>query len=190
MTQKDFIKLLLCMHGYDRSINIEISNLGVNGTLYDIQAENTDRTDDLSIYENGFYFTVYELLEYFKTKNLKSFYFDVPLKSIFNDKEREEILDYNIKEQQKLNKYLKKMESIDKFISDHNICINCKINKKDHWDDIHYNCEICHNNTCKYMVDFFKLAYDLRKTNNDEDKINEINEIKNKIVEIYNITSK
>lgn len=40
------------------------------------------------------------------------------------------------------------------------------------------------------MVDFFKLAYDLRKTNNDEDKINEINEIKNKIVEIYNITSK
>lgn len=189
MTQKDFIKLILCMHGYDRNINIEISNLGVYGTLYDISADNTDKTDNVSVYENGFYFAIYSLLEQFKCKNLNPFYLDVPLKSIFDDNIREQIIDTNIKNQLKLKNYLSNIKPIDKFISDHNICKNCKLNNKSHWDDIHYNCELNHNNTCKYLLEFNKLTYELFQTNNDPEKIEYIKNLENKIIELYNKTT-
>ena len=35
-----------------------------------------------------------------------------------------------------------------------NPCPNCTINKKDHWDIIHYKCELNHKNSCKILIDF------------------------------------
>lgn len=41
-----------------------------------------------------------------------------------------------------------------KWLSDNNPCINCTDNKRDHWDDVHHNCELCHNHSCPKLKEF------------------------------------
>lgn len=58
------------------------------------------------------------------------------------------------KDKIELQKSIERTRPLGDWRNENNPCTTCQINKKDHWDDIHYNCELCHNNSCKILRDF------------------------------------
>ena len=49
-----------------------------------------------------------------------------------------------------------------------NPCPTCIINKKDHWDNVHYNCELHHTMSCDILLKFNKEFNERLKISNNE----------------------
>ena len=56
--------------------------------------------------------------------------------------------------------YIRKTKPASDWWKENNPCPKCEINKKDHWDDIHYNCELCHAQRCPILKEAQK-KYDV-----------------------------
>ncbi|MCK9574728.1 MAG: hypothetical protein WC979_03270 [Candidatus Pacearchaeota archaeon] len=156
MTNTDVFKVLLCSYGYDRNIKIE-SYRGDSGELgYSVYAENKTGDSYNEICCENFMFHVYLILKFMKENNVgfKSDYWSYPTKYVIDDNSRNNIIANLDERDTQLAKDLEELSPVIKWRDDNNPCINCKINKHDHWDDIHYNCELCHTNSCELLKNF------------------------------------
>lgn len=164
MTNKDLFKILLCSYGYDRNIKIETFRTD-NGTVgYEIEAENEKGDVFHNVDGEGVMFDIFVILDYMKQNNVvhKSKWSGIPLKYMLNDAEREKLVNQWDALEAQIRKDIERMTPLWKWREENNPCPTCTINKKDHWDSIHYNCELCHTHSCSILLDFGK-KYDDKK---------------------------
>lgn len=156
MTNKDLFKILLCLYGYDRNINIDTFRTDDGSIGYEIEAENKEGDVFHNVDGEGVVFDVYMILDYMRQNNVgfKSNWWSVPLKYISDDTEREKLVKQLDDSEESTKKHIEKMTPLYEWRKDNNPCPTCTINKKDHWDSIHYNCELNHTNSCSILKDF------------------------------------
>lgn len=186
MTAKDFITILLSSYKYTKNIKIE-SLPRQGGTYYEVTAENPETEDCLYCDGESFQMVLFDILQYFERYDIRvsTFALDFSLKTLL-DKEAREICHENIiKRQKEIENYIEKTKWISDLSQKTNPCIDCKLNKKDSNDDVHYNCDKNHRNICEYMIkhrDLISYLYSEYKIITQEkiEKItNELEENKN-----------
>lgn len=156
MNNKDILKILLCYHGYDRNIEIKTYHADGGWIGYDVHAENQEG----GLYEEmnceGIIFHIHCILEFMKENKIesKSKWWDVPIKYLLKDELRKESIDQWDKQEARTKEFIEKTKPLDEWRKKNNPCPNCTINKKDHWDTIHYNCELCHTQSCEILKSF------------------------------------
>ena len=109
MTGKDFIKILLCVYGYDKNIQIETTQQ-FGSTSYDIHAENSENGDTFSDVCDGLVHAICDIIDAMNQDTSDMVYMDgspcsgprgttsmeyskIPLSSILNDKIRMEYIE-------------------------------------------------------------------------------------------------
>ena len=93
-------------------------------------------------------------------------------------KNREEAKAHHIAEEKKAaeetERYIEETKYITDWCKENNPCPNCKINKKDHWDDIHYNCAENHHMRCPILKEYYndrdELYNEYRERKKEENK--------------------
>lgn len=171
MTNKEVFKILLASYGYDRNIKVETYR-GDDGCFgYDICAENKagDRYEEVSC--EGFMFQLYRILNYMKENNqsFKSDWWNIRTKDVCDDEARDLLIKKWDKRDSDSEKWKIAHKPIQEWHEKNNPCPTCTINKKDHWDSVHYNCELHHTHSCKIMIEHHeKLAEMRRKINISE----------------------
>jgi len=165
MTNKDIFKILLCTYGYDRNIKIETYR-GEGGCIgYDIYAENKDGDSYSDVGCEGLIFSIFQILDYMKKENVsfKSKWWYPSVKDLCNDVTRESIIAIWDKQDAKTDDFIEKTKPLDEWRKKHDPCPSCSINKKDHWDIIHYNCGLNHTHSCPIMLEFNSKYEEFRK---------------------------
>lgn len=164
MTNKDLFKIILCSYGYDRNIKIDTFRTEGGTIGYEIEAENDKGDVFHNIDGEGVVFDVYMILDYMKQNNVgfKSNWWNIPLKYISEDRERENLIKRWDSNEEQTQLDIEKMTPLWKWQKENNPCPTCAINKKDHWDTVHYNCELCHTHSCDILTKFHK-EYDNQK---------------------------
>jgi len=156
MTASDVLKIVLCSYGYDRKLTIKTYR-GESGCVgYEVYAENKDGDSYYEINCEGIIFHVYQILDYMKEtgRDFETHWWSYSLKYITDDDLRnKEIINWDAQEEKNKENALKSKPLTD-WLSANNPCPSCKINKHDHWDDIHYNCELCHTHSCDILLKF------------------------------------
>ena len=196
MTIKEIAKLLCILSGYDTNMSFEswyTDDVTCKG--YDMYAE-----DDNGYCINvqaamGSIDLIQSILDEIKENpkhNAEYWCKDVPYKVLLNDewrqlrKEKDSLYKHHVVDILALEKPL------FEYHKENNPCPNCTINTKEHWDDIHYNCEAHHTMSCpilkKYHQNSDKVASEIRNSSEYKKmkeeyhkKDNEINEQLNKI---------
>ncbi len=181
MTNKDFIKLLLISVGCDKEYEID-SHRTDDGSIY-YEASGKGDNEDQAIYFDGF--GIYDLILNF-LNNIKENP-DIDLlnklnysinhltqKSLLDDDIRNSVYEHQKRAAEKTERYLEETKYITDWCKENNPCPNCKINKKDHWDNIHYNCELNHNNSCSILKEYHndrdELYNEYRERKKEENK--------------------
>lgn len=181
MTNKDFIKLLLISVGCDKEYEID-SHRTDDGSIY-YSASGKGDTEDQAIYFDGV--GIYDLILNF-LNNIKENP-DIDLlnklnysinyltqKSLLDDDIRNSVYEHQKKAAEETERYLEETKYITDWCKENNPCPNCKINKKDHWDSIHYNCELNHNNRCSILKEYHndrdELYNEYREHKKEENK--------------------
>ena len=158
MTQKDILKILLYSYGYDRNVRID-KYYGDGGCIgYAVYAENKEGDDYSEENCEGFMFHIFCILDYMKKTNadFKSDYWSLNIKDILNDKFIQSMIIASDKREEEHERWIIKHKPLEEWKKQNNPCPTCIINKKDHWDSIHYNCELCHNSSCNIMISFWE----------------------------------
>lgn len=176
MTNQDVFKALLCSYGYDRNIKIETyrSNEGYLG--YEIYAENKEGDCFHEMNCEGFMFIIYQILDYMKTNNadFKSNWWNYSIKQVSDEKSRNSLIATWDERDRLIAEDIIKMQPCVDWMKENNPCPTCKINKKDHWDIIHYKCELNHNHSCKILLNYLdesnKFRENLYKNTSQENK--------------------
>jgi hypothetical protein len=161
MKNKDVFKVLLSSYGYDRNIKIETYK-GEGGYIgYEIHAENKE--GDYYHEENceGFMFHIFKILEYMKDykANFKSQWWNCNIKQVSDDIFRNSLIAGWDKHDKEVEQSIIDMQPFLEWSKKNDPCTNCKINKHDHWDTIHHNCELCHNHSCELLLNFNNDSY-------------------------------
>jgi len=153
MTTKDFITTLLCAYGYDRRIKIEYDK---SYKAYFVEASNKDGQEIHISHAVSLIDVIYQISNYMNDNCIETTlrYVDTPLKYILNENLRNEMVRLEEEQNQKDLIQWEKLKPIFKWRDENNPCLTCTINKKDHWDSIHYNCELHHSNSCKILLEF------------------------------------
>ena len=105
------------------------------------------------------------ILDYMKKENasFKSEWWSVGVKDLCDDESRANLIsswdDRDICNQ----KLAIAHKPIQEWHEKNNPCPKCEINKKDHWDDIHYNCELNHAHSCKIMIEHYEKLSEKRR---------------------------
>lgn len=158
MTQKDIFKILLYSYGYDRNVRID-KYYGDGGFIgYEVYAENKEGDYYSEGNCEGFMFHVFRILEYMKDTgaNFKTDYWNLSTKDLLNDEFIHSMIIASDKREEENKQWGIRHRPLEEWKKQNNPCPTCTINKKDHWDDIHYKCELNHNHTCTIMLDFWK----------------------------------
>jgi len=156
MTNKDVFKILLCTYGYDRNIKIDTFR-GEGGCMgYEIYAENKDGDSYEEENCEGLMFNIYQILDFMKENKVgfKSDWWNCKAKDISNDNIRASIIESWDISDNRVQDFIIATRPLDEWRKKNNPCPECKINKHDHWDIVHYNCELCHNSSCEIMRKF------------------------------------
>jgi hypothetical protein len=156
MTNKDCLKILLCSYGYDRNIKIEIYRGDSGEVGYDVYAENKEGDIYNECDCEGLMFHIYEILDYMRQNEVRcpSTWWNYSTKDVLNDQGRESIIANLDRKEKELQESLIKMRPAFEWHASNNPCHACKINKHDHWDSIHYNCELSHTHSCEILIKF------------------------------------
>lgn len=176
MTNNQFIKLCLCSINYGRSISIETNKCEDGSTYYDVYAKHNYDDSDIHITSFGIYDFIMDFVEFVKNNNPQYDFIlsKHTLKSILDDKTREVLIKQEIKHREDIEKFIEETKYITDWCKENNPCPNCKINKKDHLDNIHYNCELNHNNSCSILKEYHenrdKLYKEYRERKKEENK--------------------
>lgn len=171
MTNKDVFKILLCSYGYDRNIKIE-TYYGDGGCVgYDIYAENKKGDFYHEIDCEDFMFRIYEILKYMKENEVgfKSDWWRYTAKYACDEESRNSLISGWDKRDDDNKKWSIAYKPIEEWHKKNNPCPTCTINKKDHWDDIHYNCEINHTHQCKIMIEHYEKKSEMMRNIKIED---------------------
>lgn len=158
MTQKDTIKILLCSYGYDRNIKITPFRTDYGTIGYEIYAENKEGDIFDEVCGEGFMFIVYQILKHMKKEKaeFESNWWNTPTKYVLDDEEREKIINQFDERDKKIAEDREKLKPLKKWQEENNPCPKCTINKKDHWDFVHYNCELNHTNRCEIVKKYYE----------------------------------
>jgi hypothetical protein len=98
------------------------------------------------------------------TVDFNSKWWGIPMKYLLNDNEREQLVtQWDINDEQ-TKKDIERLTPWWEWINNNNPCPSCTINKKDYWDDVHYNCKFCHAHSCDILKEFEAKRDDKRKT--------------------------
>ena len=165
MTTKDVLKLLLISIGYDKKIEINSHRTDDGSFYYEINGYNNDN--------DVFHFDGYGILDciisflnelkYYPEITEDTMYGNTTMmlystKDILNDDFREKVYNERKEQDEKVKKYCEETKYITDWAKTNHPCTNCPDNKKDHWDNIHYNCEEHHTMRCKKLLDFNKTV--------------------------------
>ena len=162
MTNKDFIKLLLISIGCDKQYEINSHRTDDNSTYYEVTGKGDN--ENQCIYFDGFgiYDLILNFLNYIRENpdinllnNLNYSVIDLYQKYLLDDNERNKIYDQHKKNEEVIQKYLEDTKYITDWCKENHPCPNCTKNKKDHWDDIHFNCTEHHNMRCPILKEYF-----------------------------------
>ena len=167
MTTEEIAKMICILGGFDRNIEFQSYPSELGERFYEMQAYNKDG-ECITIYESGTVTFLANLLEeivkYTKFDKIPHWirYAHAP-KYILDDEYRE-----NRQAEEELTDLFNEKESeisqpFYQWIKENDPCPNCTINKKDHWDDIHYNCEEFHNMRCPILWEFMHKRDDKQK---------------------------
>lgn len=196
MTIKEIAKLLCILAGYDNDIRYEShATDDIANNYYSILAFD-DEENHINADSFGTIDFISDILESITGKYTTPVWMkQIPLKCLLDDDYRN-----TFKKLEKLKEdfyeSIKPFEhEFQKWLDANNPCPNCTINKKDHRDDIHYNCEEHHTMRCpvlrKYMDDYPIKRQEIINDNPEYQKIvEEFNskrdEFNSKLTEIYN----
>ena len=159
MTNKDFIKLLLISVGCDKKYKIEVNRTSDGSYIYDIYGEGEEEGQCIHIIEYDMYGVILSFLNDIKENPdlLDKLNYSVNhlyQKSLLDDDTRNSVYEQKKKAAEKIERYIKETKYITDCCKENNPCPNCKINKKDHWDDIHYNCAENHHMRCPILKEY------------------------------------
>lgn len=161
MTNKDFIKLLLISVGCDKKYEIDSHRTNDGSIYYEVTGEGYDKNQSISF--NGFsmYDVILSFLNCIKENPdidlLNKLNYNInhlSQKYLLDDNERNIVYEQQKKVAEETERYIEETKYITDWCKENNPCPNCKINKKNHWDDIHYNCELNHNNSCLILKEY------------------------------------
>lgn len=156
MTTKNFITTLLCAYGYDRRIKIEYDKFC---KAYFIEASNKDE-HEICISHAISLIDVISQIIYCMNENSASVswrYVETPIKYIIDENMRDEMIRLEDEQEQKAKIQNEKLKPIYNWRDENNPCPTCSINKMDHYDSIHYNCELHHSHSCKILLEFEEI---------------------------------
>jgi hypothetical protein len=173
MTGKDFIKILLCSYGYDRNIKVETYNGDYGAPGYEVEADHENGDHFHCIDCEGLMFTVYEILDYMKQNDVpfKSEWWTISMKTVIDDKKREELVNGWFKDSREYTTYCNKMRPCWAWEKEHKPCPICQDN--DHAIEfdggVHYHCSGSYYMNCKKLLqwheDCRKHREEFRKEN-------------------------
>lgn len=168
MTIEEIAKTICILGGFDRNLSFDSYPSEVVGERwYMISASNKD-DESIYVHDSGTVTFLSNLLEdlskYTKFDKIPHWmrYTNSP-KYILDDEYRE-----NRQAEEELTNLFNEKESeisqsFYQWIKENDPCPNCTINKKDHWDDIHYNCEEFHTMRCPILWEFMNKRDEKRK---------------------------
>lgn len=159
MTNKDFIKLLLISVGCDKKYEIDSHRTDDGSIYYYVTGEGYGESQAICF--DGF--SMYDLVLSFL--NIKETDIDLlnklnysvnhlSQKSLLDDDIRNSVYEQKKKAAEETKRYLEETKYITDWCNENNPCPNCKINKKDHWDDIHYKCAEHHHMRCHILKEY------------------------------------
>lgn len=181
MTNKDFIKLLLISVGCDKKYSIEISRASGGYHVYDIYGEGEEEGQCINIIAYDMYDVILSFLNCIRENpdinlldKLNYSINHLSQKYLLDDNERNAVYEQQKKAAEETERYLEETKYITDWCKENNPCPNCKINKKDHWDDIHYNCAENHHMRCPILKEYYndrdELYNEYRERKKEENK--------------------
>lgn len=183
MTNKDFIKLLLISVGCDKKYEIDSHRVDDGSMFYEVTGEGYDENQSIYFSGVGIYNLILDFLENINNNPdinlLDKLNYSVNYlsqKYLLDDNDRNGFYEQKKKEAEETERYLEETKYITDWCKENNPCPNCKINKKDHWDDIHYNCAENHNMRCPILKEYHNdrdelyKEYNKRKREKDNEK--------------------
>jgi hypothetical protein len=90
-------------------------------------------------------------------------WFNFSAKHIFNDELRNSAIIKRDEDNEKIKKSIIDMQPSFEWYNKNNPCPTCAINKRDHWDTVHYNCKLCHTHSCDILLKFNADYEEFRK---------------------------
>lgn len=181
MTNKDFIKLLLISVGCDKKYEINSHRASDGSYVYDIYGEGEENGQYINIIGYDMYDVILSFLNCIKENPdidlLNKLNYNInhlSQKYLLDDNERNIVYEQQKKTVEETERYIEETKYITDWCKENNPCPNCKINKKDHWDDIHYNCEENHNMRCSILKEYHndrdELYNEYRERKKEENK--------------------
>lgn len=170
MKNTDFLKIILCLYGYDRNINVSSYRGDYGAVGYDVSAQNSEGDTYSEVCCEPFTFHVAMILKYMKENNvdLKSNWWGIGTKNLLDLDYRQSLLEKWDKHALENQMFAEQYKPIQEWKDKNNPCPNCTINKKDHWDSVHYNCELNHTSSCdllkKYSEAHSKMTRELNES--------------------------
>ena len=177
MTTKDVLKLLLIAIGYDRKIEIDYHRTDDGSYYYEVYGENADGDD--------FHFDGYGVLDCINSflSEMQEYpeLIEKPMfgntammlystKDVLNDEFREKVYKARKEQDEKTKKYCEETRYITEWAEANHPCPNCPDNKKDPWDDIHYNCVEHHTMRGQKFVEFNEAVSQMYREHRDKNK--------------------
>ena len=207
MTNKDFLKMILCLYRYDDDISIETVKADFEGINYEVTAKNS-RTGDIycGFSCGGIMMAIYDFLEYierlrdgyntmkpveiplYETEeyieeppSVSSKWCYYPMKCVFDDKFRKKTIDHCKKVERENKEYQEFFKEVDKQIQDSMPCRNGTCEDRV-WTDMPCvdNCEKNYHMNCPKLLEWHEYVKNVRSKRNEEwDKHKEEEAIKN-----------
>lgn len=149
MTVKEVCKLICILIGHENAV-IESEITDTIGDRY-----YTIKDDDFFVDGYGVVDILYNLINEVKKSKHNAPYWmaDLGLKYLLDDEYRQ--TQYKLRNI--FDDFLQKQEEILKphwdYVRQTDPCPNCELNDHSHWDDVHYNCKLCHTHTCKKLLE-------------------------------------
>lgn len=157
MTGKDVLKMLLCLHGYDRNVKVESYRGEGNAIGYEVYAENANGDSYDEINCNGLMFHISQILDYMKNNGVhkKTAWWRVTPEYAYNDEKREHLVKAWDKYDKDMEEMHERSKPLTDWLSEHSPCKNCTENPHDlEWGN--YQCSRHYHNNCPMLLKFRK----------------------------------
>lgn len=171
MTGKDILKILLCLHGYDRNVKVESYRGEGNAIGYEVYAENVDGDSYDEVNCDGLMFHIYRILDYMRKNNVctKTAWWEVTPEYAYNDKKRDHLVNAWDKYDKDMKEMHERSKPLTDWLSEHFPCKKCTDNPHDlEWAN--YQCSHHYHHNCpmllKFHEDYDKFRQEFWNKNN------------------------
>ena len=171
MTGKDVLKMLLCLHGYDRNVKVESYRGEGNAIGYEVYAENADGDSYDEVNCDGLMFHISHILDYMRKNNVctKTAWWEVTPEYAYNDEKREHLVKAWDKYDKDMEEMHERSKPLTDWLSEHFPCKKCTENPHDlEWAN--YQCSRHYHHNCpmllKFHEDYDKFRQEFWNKNN------------------------